>query len=202
MSTLQRPHATTMYDVDDVPAFCRGIWNRWRRRNGSAWLRDTDALASEDDMMSHLYEHATRLRNTFDPDRNDSFAAYASAILDRRITDFYRSWGGRTGGRITPAGSWSLDDATHHQADPALSVMDDPEVAGLLDVLSTAQRRIILARIEGVPRAELARRLGVSQKTAALREAWAIQELRVHYPDFPWPAVDVDVEDDEEMEAA
>jgi RNA polymerase sigma factor (sigma-70 family) len=192
-----------LHDVQDVECLCRGVMRVFLRSLGSgAYLTPHH----EDEMFSHLLEHTWRLYRKFDTTRNTSFAGYARSLLERRCVDWYRSEFGRGGGKQTPDGSWSLDDAGG-QADreTALAVMDDPEVALLLDVLPMAQQRIILARIEGVPRAELARRLGVSQKTAAMREAWALQELRVHYPDWSWPEVGIDAsvrEDHEEAVAA
>jgi DNA-directed RNA polymerase specialized sigma24 family protein len=189
VTLLSQPLA--LGDVQDVEALCRSILSRELPKL-SAWMSGDD----EADALSHLFEHAWRLWQAFDSERNTSFAGYAGSILPLRLPDWYRGRFGRAGGRMLPAGSWSLDDDARVDHD-ALAVMDDPEVSGLLDVLSIAQRRIVLARIEGVPRAQLARMLGISQKTAASREAWALQELRVHYPDWAWPRAGVDVEREE-----
>jgi DNA-directed RNA polymerase specialized sigma24 family protein len=183
-------------DVHDVEALCRSILNR-ELAERSAYMTEDD----EQDALSHLFEHVVLLWQGFDSQRNTSFAGYVSAYLKLRLSDWYRSRFGRAGGRMLPVGSWSLDDDGRQEHD-ALAVMDDPEVSGLLDVLSNGMRRIVLARIEGVPRAELARRLGVSQKTAAQRELWALQELRVHYPDWAWPVVGVATSDEREAVAA
>lgn len=167
-------------DVHDVEALCRSILNRELPKL-QAWMSEEDT----EDALAHLLEHVVRLWRAFDGERNTSFAGYAGSILPLRLPDWYRARFGRSGGRMLPAGSRSLQDVDAQlEREDALAVLDDPDVATLLDELGPASRRILEAKIAGVSRAEAARQWRISQKAAAYQEQFAIREVAWRYPDL------------------
>lgn len=94
--------------INDVEMFIRRLLDRGLERMGSGMFITDEEY---EDAVFELLQHALKLEQRFDPERNPSFVGYATYILRRRVVDVApRRLLGRTGLRIAERSHEELDE--------------------------------------------------------------------------------------------
>jgi hypothetical protein len=100
--------------VHDAVRFCKRIMDE-AMANWGMHLEPEEY----EDSIQELLIHAVRLEKRFDPERNDSFAGYARAVLSQRAVDAGpRRIIGRTGNRLAERQHEELDEASAGKPQP------------------------------------------------------------------------------------
>ena len=141
----------------------------------SAQIAAFPALAfCEDDVRQECLVGLLSAVRTYRPDGGAAFTTYATTCIRRRLISLSR----QTGARLDREQSLGEEDPADEEEDPADRTVEREAVARLRALaqsrLTPLEYRVLTARLDGLPYAEIARRLGITVKAVDN----AVQRLR------------------------
>jgi RNA polymerase sigma-70 factor, ECF subfamily len=164
------------------PAAFAPLYQRYRERVlAFCRLRLRDPAEAED-AASATFLKALQALPAFD-DRADSFRSWLFRIAHNEVVDRQRRWARHP---VTPLlAALTVADATAGPDVVAEAADDARRLRQLLAQLPPREQAVLALRAAGLPTAEIARSLGVSDPAVRTAQWRAIQRLRPHRPAAP-----------------